>query len=62
MKKRYEVTPPVEGGYAWYNVIDTESHKYWGEDNFAVVTVFKDVPNAKAVAEQVCETLNRQSV
>ena len=58
MGERYKVTPPVNGGYAWYNVIDTESHKYWGEDNFAVVTVFKNVPNAESVAQEICDKLN----
>lgn len=58
MKPRYQVTAPVEGGYAWWNVIDTHSHLYWGEDNFAVATVSIRVKDAEVRARLLCAALN----
>ena len=58
MGERYKVTIPVPGGYAWWDVIDTESHDYFGEDNFAIVTVSIHTPNAEAIARFICNKLN----
>ena len=57
---RYRLNPPVEGGYQWWNIIDTRSHEYWGEDNFAVATVSTRAPNAEQVALVILEHLNAQ--
>lgn len=51
MTPRYKVNAPVEGGNAWWEVIDTDSHLYWGEDNLAVATVSIRAPNAEIYAK-----------
>jgi hypothetical protein len=56
--KRYFVTPPVEGGYAWWNVIDSQSKLYWGDDNFPVASFSIHLPNAKKEAHPLCDRLN----
>ena len=55
---RFKIIPPVEGGYQWWNIIDTKSHEYWGEDNFAVATVSVRAPNAEQAAIILLERFN----
>lgn len=54
---RYIVTKPVltpEGNDYW-TVADTESNI---EENFAVVSIFKGVPDAGQMAYDLCDRLN----
>jgi hypothetical protein len=55
---RYRVTPPVPGGYDWWNVIDTRAEEYGQEDNFAVAEFFAKIPNAEQEAQGLCDRLN----
>ena len=52
---RFKVISPVPGGYAFWNVIDTEDPAL---SNFAVATFYKGFPFAKAMAETACRLLN----
>ncbi len=54
---RYIVTKPVEGGYAFWNVADTQSEIM---PNFAVATFSVHMPNAGREAYDLCEKLNRK--
>lgn len=55
---RYFITPPVDGGYAWWDVCDSRSEVM---PNFAVATFFKDLPGAEAAARALCDQLNHIS-
>jgi len=55
MDKRYLVTKPVEGGFAYYRVADTQSDI---QADFGVATFYKDMPNAQAEANALAERLN----
>lgn len=61
MEKRYFVTPPIHGGNAWWQVRDSQSSKYWGENNFVIADFFKDIPNAESHANELAEKLNAES-
>ena len=52
---RYKVIPPVEGGYAWWNIVDLESDVML---NFAVVTISIHVPHAETIAMALCARMN----
>ena len=58
---RYKLIPPVEGGFAWWSVIDTQSHEYWGEDNFAVATISIRAPSAEQLGLTLLEHMNAQA-
>jgi hypothetical protein len=50
---RYIVTKPVEGGYAWWVIIDTQRNAPGAQ--FAV-----DLPDAGKTAYDLCDKLNRK--
>lgn len=52
---RYVVVPPVDGGYAFWNVTDTRSDI---SENFAMITIHRDTPWAQETAEWLCLLLN----
>jgi hypothetical protein len=58
---RYRVIGPTPNGYAWWNIIDTQSSKYWGEDNFSVVTVSIRVKNAEIWIKALCDAMNAEN-
>jgi len=55
MADRYRVTDPVDGGYAYFDVIEPESNIM---PNFAVATIWKGMPNARNEAYALCARLN----
>jgi hypothetical protein len=52
---RYVLTRPVSFGYAYFNVVDTQSKVM---PNFAVATFYRDMPDAGEEAIKLCERLN----
>lgn len=55
MKVKYVVKPPVDGGYAFWNVSRPQN---LGGPSFEEITIHRDVPGAADIANSVCEALN----
>lgn len=58
MGPRYMVTEPVPGGYAWWNIRDTESKVM---PNFSVASFSIHMPGAEHEARRICANLNAGS-
>ena len=58
MPPRYFITEPVPRGEEWYQIHDSQSQSYYREENFAVITIFKDVPDAQELIQELCGMLN----
>ena len=54
---RYIVTEPVPGGYAWWDVRDTQDPHM---PNRPVISVAKDLSRAEFLVRNECERLNMQ--
>lgn len=52
---RYFVTPPVDGGYQYYDIRDRKSKHGM---NFSVVTFHKSVPGVEGAVAWMVEQLN----
>ena len=52
---RYKITTPIENGYNWFRIVDTESDVM---PNFDVAQVYIGVPDAETLAKAVCYVLN----
>ena len=52
---RYRVVQPTKHGYDWFDVIDTQSTI---EPNFAVASIWSELPNSGEMAQQICDRLN----
>lgn len=55
---RYFIKPPTNS-YGWIDIGDSQSAEYWSENGLTIATVSVRVPNAAAVAQEICDTLNR---
>lgn len=53
--RHFEVTPPLPGGYAWWDVIEPASDVM---QNFAVASFSTKCPNAEREARELCARLN----
>jgi hypothetical protein len=55
-RMRYKVLSPVDGGYSWWVIADTESTIM---PNFAIFTAYKDAPGAEREMRELCARLNK---
>lgn len=59
MPNRFVITEPVRAGYAWYDIHDTRNPR---QLNLVVATVEQSTPDAKIVAQTICDHFNCQSI
>lgn len=52
---RYKLVPPVRNGYSFWLIADTESPIY---QNFPIVRIYKDFPDAQNVVNSLLGFLN----
>lgn len=53
---RYKVLSPVDGGFSWWVIADTQSTIM---PNFAIFTAYKDAPGAEREMTELCARLNK---
>jgi len=55
---RYRVEAPVDGGFSWYRVIDTQNA---ASPNTSVAMISDTLDFAKEVSERIAEVLNARA-
>jgi hypothetical protein len=55
-RMRYKVLSPVDYGFSWWVIADTQSAIM---PNFAIYTAYKDAPGAEREMRDLCARLNK---